>query len=432
MNKKSFHYLLLLVFLLQPMSGFAQNMFEEVSAFGLAGLGLINDFRGSDGEALGIKGVSLLTPFSANIANPALLGTVVTTSGSSGVRMTNLYSQEGQASAWNTTLVVDHFQVMFPLIKGRLGFALSLIPNTKRGFNATRNDQRAVDDQNIAFNVNEIGKGGLNTMELSLGYRINDALYVGYGTGLLFGTLNTERTIDFAVVTLRDTRLVSADNYLGWSNRFGALFRFGKMKKKQYKYTLGATLNLPVRLRVHRELENQFLSLQSNTALGATAVSTTRLPNESALYPWNATLGLSYQISPQFQAHTEYDFQSWGNFNNFEVQSTVNFKDRHRLGMGIEFSPANRFNRNFLRRLKYRAGVAYETGFFSILNEDVQSLIGSAGFSIPSPASGSSIDFNVLYGRRGLNTGGLVTEDILTFRLAFNLSEIMFFKRLIQ
>jgi long-subunit fatty acid transport protein len=148
--------------------------------------------------------------------------------------------------------------------------------------------------------------------------------------------------------------------------------------------------------------------------------------------PASLGVGATLHTSRFLAISGEVEVQNWSDFEPLVEEAGITYNDRMRVATGLEYAPGSRFSRKFFQRLTYRTGFAYDSGFFSILTNEVRSYSGSAGVSFPSPASGSTIDITFMYSHRGQATSTLINENIYTVRVSFNLSELMFLKRLIQ
>lgn len=423
---------LLYILFLGASSVHAQDtMYRFGSAYGSFALGNLSDFRGSGSEAMGLKGVAMASPVDATQANPAFWGLNSTSTGSSGAKFANTRYQDNTGSSYGNEFTMNQIQLVFPLVKTKIGMSLSLIPLTQRSFQNQATDQAAANQPNLRYDSEISGSGGINKIEGGVGFRVTPNIYMGVATSMVFGSLKTRERLTFTTSTVNPAQYEFIDNYLGWGNRIGFLARtngFGKDKMRRIQF--GGSVELPVNMRVNRQVENYFIQVLSNGVIEQRKVS--RLPDESVTLPLVFTAGVTVFVNRKLTLATELDYQQWSQFNHFKTESDISYQDRVRLGTGLEFTPGNRFVGPFFSRLTYRTGFSVENGFFSILGQNVSSYSGSAGVSFPSPTSGSSIDLNFVYTNRGTTSTNLINENSLMVRLSFNLSELMFIKRLIQ
>lgn len=424
--------LLLFVIVLGCSSLQAQvTMYRYGSAYGSFALGNISDFRGSASEAMGLKGVAMASPVDATQANPAFWALNSTSTGSSGLKFANTRYQDETGSSYGNEFTMNQIQLVFPLVKSKVGMSLSLVPITQRSFENQTLELQASNQPNLRYDSEITGSGGINKIEGGVGFRIRPRIYLGVATSMVFGSLKTRERITFASSNINPAQYEFIDNYLGWGNRVGFLLRskgFGKDKLRRLQ--IGGAVELPVNMRVNRQVENYFIQVFSQGVIEQRKVS--RLPDEQVTLPLVFSGGVTLFLNQKLTIASEIDYQQWSQFDHFKTESDVSYQDRIRLGTGLEFSPGNRFVGPFFSRLTYRTGFSVENGFFSILGENVASYSGSAGVSFPSPTSGSSIDLNFVYTNRGTTSTNLINENSLMVRLSFNLSELMFIKRLIQ
>lgn len=407
------------------------TMYRYGSAYGSFALGNLSDFRGSSSEAMGLKGVAMASPVDATQANPAFWGLNSTSTGSSGLKFANTRYQDNTGSSFGNEFSMNQIQLVFPLVKTKVGMSLSLIPLTQRSFQNQTVNQSAINQPNLRYDSDISGSGGINKIEGGVGFKVRPNIYLGIASSMVFGSLKTRERLTFATSTVNPAQYEFIDNYLGWGNRIGFLARTnGFGANKQRRMQIGASVELPVNLRVNRQIENYFIQVLSNGVLEQRKVS--RLPDENVTLPLVFTGGVTLFVNNKLTLASEIDYQQWSQFSHFKTESDISYQDRIRFGTGLEFTPGNRFIGPFFSRLTYRTGFSVENGFFSILGQSVASYSGSAGVSFPSPTSGSSIDLNFVYTNRGTTSTNLINENSLSVRLSFNLSELMFIKRLIQ
>lgn len=430
MISRSKAILLILSLFLGVQSLSAQEFLRYGSPYGTYGLGDLIDFRGSTVDAMSLKGIAYFGYTSASNGNPAAWGIAGTSMASSGFQMRTFQSTDAFGSATGSSLRVNSLQVVLPLKKGKLGWSFSLLPLTEQRFSNEALNQGASNDPNLRYDVQVAQTGGLNRMETGLGYRLSNNVYLGYATSLVFGSFKTEERLDFNTSSVNVAQNVLIDNYLGWGNRFGLLARVGSVGNGMSRLQIGVTAELPVNLRVHREEDDYYIE-QSNFGEIARR-NTKRLPDENAYLPLSLGVGATLHASRFIAFSGEAEYQQWSEFDPLINDPEVSYQDRIRVGSGLEYAPGSRFSRRFFQRMTYRTGFAYDSGFFSILHNEVRSYTGSAGVSFPSPASGSTIDITFMYSKRGQATSTLINENIYSVRVSFNLSELMFLKRLIQ
>lgn len=135
----------------------------------------------------------------------------------------------------------------------------------------------------------------------------------------------------------------------------------------------------------------------------------------------------------------DYSMQKWG-AESYPVYAEYNgspkyalsdnyYKDRHKVTFGGEYC-GDEYSRNFLKRIRFRAGVSYATPYYKINGQDGPSELSvSAGFGIPIVNS-----FN---NRSVLNISGqwvkssaknFITENTFRINIGLTFNERWFMK----
>jgi hypothetical protein len=407
----------------------AQNQYNSSSAYSSLGAGFPIDLRSSYGSSMGVTGVSLRNRITGSLANPALWSNTNFTLANGGVGFNTYKSKDDFAEVQNTYLTVNQFQLQFPVMRDELGISISLFPETESRFTAINGytrDPEFVGGDTLRFESRFRGEGGLNRLEVGAGYKLNSFLSVGYAASLVFGQQRFANDVVFATPghtpISYDTRVFS----LGFGNRFGLYGEYPNPFAESDALTFGLMVSLPVNLTSEREntvtLGNTVLS---EDVTGGSETGELRLPLE-------ITAGLTYYINRIILVTGEVQMQNWSDYRNFNGNNEIYLQNRVKFGTGMEYAAFNRPEVNLFTRFNYRAGISFDRGHLVLEDQNIQTVMFSAGLGIPSPASGSSVNINFDYGLRGTTSHELVRERIFAVRMSFNLSEPMFFRRRLQ
>ncbi len=408
----------------------AQDVWRGGSAYSHFALGAPNDFRASYAKGMGVYGVALHDPTVPGISNPAIWSRAVFTNASGAFEISSYDATSRDTQYRSTQFHSGPFQVVMPLRRDRIGINLSLSPLTSSRFTTQRESLLAPDENHTGEELNYVteskGNGGINRVELGIGYRLTSSLSVGYAPSLLIGNIRRDQTVFFDNPDYRPANLRETTSHYGFGNRFGLYFQQRNVFRQNDRVTLGAMISLPVNLVSERKLESR-INLNDVTI---------RPPSDygdgQVVYPMEASAGFSYNPNPFLQFTSDVLYQNWSGYSNFQGDSEAFLKDRIRLGLGGQFIAARRDASGFLSNLIYRLGVSYDTGNLKLNDKDIETFTIHGGISIPSSRSNSSIDINAEYGFRGTESAGLISERVFGLSLSFNLSELMFVQRRLQ
>jgi hypothetical protein len=407
----------------------AQDLLRFGSPYSAVGLGDLVDYRASYAEAMGVTGIALFNYAAPGTANPAFLGSInLTTAGTSALFRTTAY-KSGSSLNYGSQLQLNNFTLLFPLVKNKIGMSLALLPITERAYEVDRIGLQADNDPATQYDLNEVGEGNMNRLEAGFGFKLTKNIYAGYAASFVFGSLSRQQSLEFYDTGVSGSLRSYVNAHRGFSHRFGVSGRFFKSKATGHRVIAGAVFELPAKVGVERILDDYYLT--SGTVTGSYPRLTTTLSNETVTLPATFGYGITWLASSQLSLTGEVLTQNWSSFS-YPDDGGAQFHNRVRAGGGLQWAPSMRTSRAKWRMVRYRAGVTFDTGYLEILNEKIRSTTLNAGFTFPSPMSGSSIDVNFSYGMRGALSPGLLQENTFSARIALNLSEFMFFKRYIQ
>ncbi len=408
----------------------AQDVWRGGSAYSHFALGSPNDFRASYAKGMGVYGVALHDARVPGISNPAVWSRAVFTNASGAFEISSFDATSPETQYRSTQFHSGPFQVVMPLMRDRLGINLSLSPLTSSRFTMQNSYQLAPEENHTGEELNYVvenrGNGGINRVELGVGYRLTSSLSIGYAPSLLIGNIRRDQTVFFDNVDYRSSNLRETTSHYGFGNRFGIYFQQRNAFRQNDRITLGAMVSLPVNLVSERKLESRIdfddVIIRPPSDYG----------DGQVVYPMEASAGFSYNPSPFIQITSDVLYQNWSDYSNFSGESEAFLKDRVRLGLGGQFIAARRDASGFLSNLIYRLGVSYDTGNLKLNDKEIETFTIHGGISIPSSRTNSSIDINAEYGFRGTQSAGLISERVFGLTLSFNLSELMFIQRRLQ
>ncbi len=430
MKKLSFTILFCFLF---TVIGKAQSMLSSGSLYSYYGIGTLNDYRDPNAGGMGLSGIAVFNQVS-NLANPGIWGNAVLTSGTGGFYINNIRSNDNVGNTEKTNLNAAQFQLVLPLKKDKFGLSLGMFPISSSNYNYQYQGTFSAAQTGLGTELNYItqnhGTGGINYLELGFGWKIYKNLSIGYAPSIVFGLLKDQVSTNFDLANYQSTRYNKQVSNVGFGNRIGIYYQKARIFNKKDLLSLGATVDLPVHLNSKKSIE-YYVQNSSGTSIN----STQDLANGSMYLPLRAGFGASYWFSQRVMLGSEILYQKWSDFRGLPGQnvSTLNatLKDRARFGLGVQLMPKESINSTFFKRLSYRLGMSYDTGYLKLNGKNIQTMLISAGLGIPSTKSGS-ININFDYGMRGTTSNNLVRDRIFSIRLSFNLSEFMFFKQKIQ
>lgn len=435
--------LILAAFLFVPLLASAQDtgIAETGSYYSSFGFGAPADAYSSYTLGIGLPGVSVFSPYAASTTNPAHWGLVDFTQGQVTMGYTNFEATDNFSSTRNSLFAFENIQIVLPVLRSKLGVSASFSPVTTADYARSESGEFSPTDlfDEIEYASRITGTGGINRLELGLGYKLNNNFSLGYAGSMYLMSLKENELIGFSNSQFNRQTAgnppIDISNSItgsGFGNRFGLYTRFSGLFSDNDRIAFGSTISLPVSIDGDRSVETFRPINGRSTRVELNEGSPNRSGNIN--FPLEFNAGLTYHLNPAHNITTEFQYQNWNDavFSYNESQQQY-FTDRTKFGMGYQYQPYLREqNRGFFSNFKYSLGATYDDGYLSIEDQDIETLMLHAGLSIPSQRSRSSVDLSFNFGIRGTETDNLVKENIWGFKLSLNLAELMFLQQRFQ
>ncbi|WP_020404200.1 hypothetical protein [Gracilimonas tropica] len=415
-------------------SGFAQveesSMSSSGSFYSLFGAGYPTDYNNAREAGMGIIGVSLYNSQSNSLQNPAIWGTNAFTTASSGFNLSQFQANTGDVENVNAMLEPGYFQVTLPLYREKLGLSASMYSVTRTNYRFVTVDSTESSPGNTIGYASDIrGTGGINKLEFGLGWNISPNISIGYAPAFTFISQNNSQDVFFNQSGYNSSFLDARITGNAISHRFGTLLNFQRIFNSRDRISFGAAATLPV------TIDAKETRIVTKMVSGVDQEVELREPLEGEIsLPLDVKAGLTYYPSNLVNVSAEGLFEQWSEYSSDFDQNldAAELKDRFKAGLGAEYHPYRTNSGSFLSNFRYSGGISYDTGHLKVEGENINTLWFSAGLGIISPRSNSSVALSVRYGLRGTTNQDLIREEIWSFNLSVNLSELMFVRRKLQ
>jgi hypothetical protein len=260
---------------------------------------------------------------------------------SGGVGIKNYQDNGSFGTAKHSLISVNHFQLQLPVSKNKLGLSASFTPYTRRSFQAVQSGQKVsglgAAQNMLNFQTIDKGNGGINRIEVGVGWKINRNIAVGYAASLYHASLKDEYTTDIAdssYTTVSNTIQTSGS---GFGNRLGLYltFPFGGGK---HELNMGAVVDFPVEIKGKKVQQSLFVSGELNNE---NANNEKKLASGNIHLPLGVTAGITYKPSRRIAVLAESRFQRWTDYNNNleNIPADVKFTNRLKIGAGLKYYP---------------------------------------------------------------------------------------------
>ena len=378
------------------------------SPYSLYGLGVSNELNTGKTNALGNTGFAMPSTYSINNLNPASLGAIPKGSFlyDIGVKLQKETLYEDGLKEFRYNGNFSNFSIAFPLSK-KSGLSIALIPFTNVGYTIS-GLEKPIDGSTGTFLANITGSGGLNSIQLNYGYKVNDKLRLGLKGSYLFGTIKEEETNIIGSSILN----ITEDNFYN-GFRLGA----GVQYEINNKISVGGIINLPTSLNGD----------QTRTVIGGAEPVEEENKLDTFKLPLELGFGLHTRLNDKLFFNLDYKKSFWDATNQSDLIG--DYVDQDFIGFGTEFIPKKRSSK-YWNRINYRAGFSMDNGNLAIKDNRITNYSINLGLGLPTGGRRHSmINLSYSYGQKGLVSNGLIKENYHTLTLNFSLEDLWFQKR---
>ncbi len=432
--------------------GVAQTTLEPTANFPYSRLGLgdfLDPFYAANAGMAGLT-ATIHDPFHLNTLNPAAHGWLRATAFETGVysKYARLNSQGQSSSVWDGNL--NYMALGFPMrnpINESLdrkepnfgwGMAVSLAPYSLVNYDI---ELRTPLTDSLASIGTFRGTGGTYKFNLGNGFRYK-TFSAGFNVAYLFGRINNTR-----LVSLEDQLTYFANDFSDAINVNGLVWNAGlaydvflkKRNSSGVKVYNGKRLSFGVYGNTNTSFITKSDRLYKRVyALGSsslpqsqrndTIVSALNLREEGTL-PAAFGLGIMYEKVDKVKIGLEYNATFWNNYVN-KAQDDL-LSNSYRIALGGEYIPDYASFNSYLKRVRYRFGVFYETDPRSFNSTQLERFALTTGLGLPIILPRQQTSFiNVAFelGQFGVTEG--IIERYIKCTLGFTLNDnTWFFKR---
>ena len=398
------------------------------SPYSQFGLGVMAERSNGPGRGMNGLGIGFFEHNQVNPLNPASYACIDSLSfifdvGMSG-QLTNFEENGKRVNAKNADFeyAVGAFR-MAPYF----GFSFGVLPYSNVGY-GYKTTGRVGGNSTDYFTSTYSGKGGIHQVYVGAGWEPFKGVALGVNVGYLWG--GYERSL---------TNIYS-DSYVNTNSKFYTA------DVKSYTLDVGVQLTKKVSAKDMMTVAATYgyghkiggdpickvISYNSQTSIA----DTTSYPKSGKMdleIPSTYGLGLMWYHAEKVKVGMDYTLMKWTGLKFPEYTTDANgvvdyhlqsgmFNNRHRLTVGAEICPGGASSRQYVARVRYRAGVSYATPYLNINGHDgPKELSASIGLGLPILNrwnNRSILNISAQYVRQASNV--FITEN--TFRVNVGLT----------
>ncbi|WP_133250003.1 hypothetical protein [Marinifilum breve] len=292
------------------------------------------------------------------------------------------------------------------------GVAVSLAPYTSLGYDITNIEFIEGGTDYVVRSLT--GTGGLNQLILSNGFRVTKNLSLGVNGIYIFGNNSRDESIlpqgGSASTYLNTSKLISS----GLNFNVGAQYQFNFIDNS---IVLGMKYQPKIGIRAKREVEV--------VNLGTISYNDTRHGRYEVPEIYGLSLGVNKGKQLWFGA--DYLLERWSETKKFEKENQL--VDRNKFSLATIYEANDGYATKFFKKLTYRFGAFYDTGYMKVRDERITTRGFSFGVGMPLARGKGMINVSFEFGQMGLTANNLVREDYGKINIELNLFENWFIKR---
>lgn len=356
------------------------------SPYSQYGLGQLSEHTSGFNRGMNGLGLGFREHNQVNYINPASYSSIdsltfIFDAGLSG-QVTN-FSENGQKKNANNA-DFEYAVAAFRASK-HLGVSFGIIPFTNIGYNYSISGYLN-GDKSTTFTNTYNGSGGMHQIYLGAGWEFVKGLSIGANVSYIWGDIDRSVVNSYSDGYINTLSKYYTATISSYRIDFGLQYTLPLNKKNSL--TLGLTYGLGHKL--NSDPSCMVISTNTTTAVADTTSFTV---NNGLEIPTSFGAGLTWNNNNKLKLGADFTYQKWGD-TKFPVYKVINdvpsyslsdeyYSDRYKLTIGGEFCN-NETSRNFIDRIRFRAGASYASSYYKVNGQDGPDEISvSVGFGIP-------------------------------------------------
>ncbi len=462
--------------MLLPFLGFSQN--STFSPYSRYGLGELNQRTfahnaGMGGACIALKPDSTM-PIFINAGNPAAYALIKLTSLEVGGTFTDTKFKgiNSWANKWGTYF--SYATLGFP-VRGNGGACFGIMPYSSVGYD-TKNIVNEANIGNVSYNFS--GNGGLAKAFLGYGVmpfnkslirfkrkqvlrpdslKLSHVKYMrrqfvhkfwsdfsmGANVNYLFGDIENATRAVYPNSILYNNTFRSRSMTMGdFTGNFGLQSAFSidsvrshnghrRALKNKLKITLGyfMALNNTMNVKYNTEVYNYILNSVGQEILRDTVLYRSNQSGKIKL-PLEQGFGIGFKKGERLNIVADFAITDWQNFKYLDETNAL--KNNYRIAAGMNFVPEKYAAGSgaFAKRLNYRFGLSYQTGYIQYNNAVLSNYAVSAGLGLPVGIGrlSSMVNISATYGILNSSNASLMKENYWRINFGFTFCDRWFQK----
>ncbi len=307
----------------------------------------------------------------------------------------------------------NHIALGFPVTKW-WGSCAGVIPFSSVGYDILTTVP--VEGTNTSIETKFTGTGGVNQFYLIHSFRLTRQLSLGINVSYLMGTITQTELNNMATFNQSDISTVQTRYFRNF------YYALGLQYNQQFydnKLSIGITCSPGQKLNTRYSME---IIIPEADTLHSKPVN-----KDDYMIPLSLGAGLACNIHSNLEFVFDYGIQKW---SDAELSfNKARLTDSYHYNFGIQYRPAQKLIRSYLRSIRYRLGAYYENTYLEMRGNPIREIGITFGAGIPVSWQKSTINIAIGIGKLGTLNNGLVQETYCSFNLGFDFHDYWFIKR---
>lgn len=408
------------------VTGLAVAQTSTNSPYTRYGFGQLADQNFGNSKAMGGIAYGLRNGYQINASNPASYTAIdsLTFLFDAGMTLQNANFKDGNVKTNAKNSSFDYLAMQFRLWK-KMGMTVGFLPFSTVGYSLYQTELLDNSEDEYA-GYSFTGDGGFHQVFAGLGYKVLNNLSIGANFSYLYGDITHQ---SMTAISATPTRSIKLDKFTisDYKLDFGLQYTYKLNKKNTINlgavYSLGHTLHGKA-YKYHQTATESGSSVYVQTQTGDTIANPFKMPHTFGA-------GLTYVYDNRLTVGVDYTLQKWEtaglNWNKFNKEN-IEMSKRTRIAAGAEFIPSY-ISRNYLKRIRYRAGAYYSSPYTKVNGQDGAREYGvSIGFGLPMFQSKSMLNISGQYIKVSPKVKGMLEENYLKINIGLTFNERWFMK----
>jgi hypothetical protein len=284
----------------------------------------------------------------------------------------------------------------------------------------------AINDSKTIENIGQInyqyrGDGGLYQLYWGNAFKLFKGFSIGFNLSYLFGSKNTSRMSEFVAPNFLNSRIEDNNQVNGLYLSAGVQYLI--KLRENHTLGLGVVYENSAYIATSRNLFVKHYQGSYSSGVTYDTVLYTDKGKGTMRMPQLIGSGISYNFKDKVIIGFDVTWQNWTQYKMNDLKDTM-LRDMLLFSAGLQFTP-DPTSGKFGKRINFRIGAKYSTGYFSVKGTPISEYTVCAGIGLPLRTFNTNASLNIMieYGQMGTLKNNLFRQDVLKLTFNFSLHE---------